>query len=172
MTTYKNVLIIGGTGMLLEFSKYMIAESDQVLLMNRFKPSTSLINQNKTRFIQFDYTKDSITDSASFRNFSKSIDLVIAWVHSPYDEQLLKLIHFISKEQSTLFKLFHVRGSNGEPFNISQLPETCEYKCVKLGKIQNRWLTNSEISEGVKMAVIKNESIYVGQINNNLNKNS
>lgn len=98
-------------------------------------------------------------------------DLIIAWIHRVPENPMETLLESI-QEQETNCHLYHVLGSSSdlnEMRETLEIPKHCYYHQVKLGfKVdhnQSRWLTNSEISDGVIEAIKSGQSTYiVGQL--------
>ncbi|MCM3737962.1 short-chain dehydrogenase [Bacillus cytotoxicus] len=155
-----HVLVVGGTGMLQNVSKWFAEQGHH----------TSVIGRNIKRLQEMEdlcHVPERVTclavdyhDSDELRAKMKSsiqkngpIQLVVAWVHSTAVDAL----QIISEEIETLSKeweLFHVLGSSayksGRKAKCSSL---CKYYRIILGFIieekGSRWLTHDEIASGV-----------------------
>ena len=98
----------------------------------------------------------------AFINEYEKPSLVVSWVHSTSPDSSLIAAGHCSRD------FYDITGTNGRnPNHISHLRESIieqknvHYHRVILGKIDNRWLTNKEISNGVKLAIKTNARQHI-----------
>ena len=162
----ENILVIGGTGMLLDACKHF-AQSNNVYVVSRHELDTAYEN---IFHIKADYTKPEeflkiITESFKNKKFPEKI---IVWIHSTGDDTIDLLFKYIISNHPHI-KVFHIKGSgNFNPSNARKIIlQNINYFEIILGFIlrndASRWLTNEEISAGVIEAVnIERESFTIG----------
>ena len=159
----ENILVIGGTGMLLDACKYF-AQSNNVYVVSRHELDTAYEN---IFHIKADYTKPDeflkiIADTFKNKNFPGKM---IIWVHSSGDDALDLLLNYVISNYPDT-KFFHIKGSgNFNPSNAGKIIlQNINYFEIILGFIlsndASRWLTNEEISTGVVEAVGKEEKSF------------
>ncbi len=155
----KNVLIIGGTGMLFQASAYLAENSEQLMLISRKLPKQRLHSSKIVAFESVDYY-----DESKFRDAVKTIirssgkiTHVLCWMHSDALPPLKTLLELAA---GSVF--WHVKGSSSyNPAKTddvtSVMKNSVDYREIILGfKMENgmsRWLTNEEISSGVIDAI-------------------
>lgn len=165
------ILIIGGTGMLREATEYFILNNFRVSIIGRdvkkLNYFTDKFPDKKTiNLISQDYrdTKNFIKVIKKNIKLHGSFDIIISWIHSNANNSLLQLIDTLVKyNKTTIF--YHIKGSASS--TTSNTTTKCDlfntrldYREIFLGfKIDNnssRWLTNTEISNGIIDAVNSN----------------
>ncbi|MEE1107065.1 hypothetical protein [Macrococcoides canis] len=137
------IIIIGGSGMLLDFSKWAAKEyQEQIYLCSRNEEKyKDILKMSHVDFFQFDYrNKQNYTNLLDFIKNEK-ITKIIAWIHSPYYELFNDFI-----DQQNIFnsQIYLIKGTSSRNYTFQR-----EINIIKLGKHprENRWLTNLEISE-------------------------
>ena len=165
----KRILVIGGTGMLRLVTEYFISNNFHVSVVARDIEKLKYFT-NKYPFIK---TIDLIShDYSDADNFIKTIenkidehgsfDIIIGWIHSHAVHSLTRLINVLEKYNNQTI-LYHIKGSEYyDPtkrgyFQKININHKLDYREIFLGfKIENncsRWLTDTEISNGVINAV-------------------
>jgi len=160
MTHFTASLVIGGTGMLTEATKWLAARSDQTLLVARRASSFAVPGDDIVRL-------DADWRSPSFERVvaeavgrTPPIGAALLWLHEP-DAILRWLLPIIPSARVVL-----VLGSvDGRP----EVPDTAvKIATVRLGSVQTpsgrRWLTHDEISAGAVSSVEDGESRTVGDL--------
>jgi hypothetical protein len=170
----KHCLVIGGTGMLNEFSRKLAYQYKTVSVIARnphrlysLRRETMHLKGNLDP-IQIDYTdyiklEDEV--ALSIERYG-NISLVVSWVHSSALDAasvVAKTIN-IQKEE---FRFFEILGSaSEEPGKDKALPEFSQLEFIKYRQIvlgfivkgdSSRWLKNEEISSGVLGAIETDE---------------
>lgn len=150
-------LVVGGTGMLAGLTAKLANEYKIVGVIGRTDTKLqSLAKQPKNIVpILSDYT-DLQHFEESIKNFVheyRKPALVVSWIHSGSDAPLLVADYCTGD-------YYEVTGSSGrESTHLSHVHETkiadkgINYHRVILGSIKGRWLTNTEISDGVCQAI-------------------
>ncbi|MGG0655278.1 SDR family NAD(P)-dependent oxidoreductase [Rummeliibacillus pycnus] len=157
----KHALVIGGTGMLSGVSLWLNEQGYKVSIIARNKEKMQLlINQalEPTKIIPnyVDYTDTHILANCLDTLIQKHgpVDMVVAWIHSKAKSTLPTLIKHLKSDKEWSF--YHVLGSSREIPTVEEIgaPTSCNYATIQLGFIRennrSRWLTNDEISNGVK----------------------
>jgi 4-hydroxy-3-methylbut-2-enyl diphosphate reductase IspH len=152
-----HVLCIGATGMLAGCVRSLIADGDRVtciarteLSLDQLRATIDLALHNRLTTFQCDYRDaESLTEILAGLN----PDAAICWIHSP-TEPVLEAIRAVLPD----IDLLQVVGSS------SSIPTThlsSANRFVRLGFVidenRSRWLTNSEISSGVRRAYLSGE---------------
>ena len=153
----KNALVVGGTGMLSEASIQLAKEYVIVGVIGRTEVKMDSVVGNKNIVpLLVDYSDSKALD-ATLSNFSKKYgkaELVVSWIHgtSPGATQI------VAKYCSTDF--YEITGSfKSSNYSLSLEHEKeiaimgLNYHRIVLDKINGRWLTNAEISQGVLGAI-------------------
>ena len=159
-------LVIGGTGMLADLVRSLTSDFDIV----------GVVGREKSKFLPLKVFSDKIvpivvdySDKAAFnkaiRAFINEYDkpsLLVSWIHSTSPDIPVLAASHCSRD------FYDVTGTSGRnPNHISHGREAVirqkniRYHRVILGKIDGRWLTNKEISSGVKLAIKTNASEHV-----------
>ncbi|WP_137937659.1 hypothetical protein [Chitinivorax sp. B] len=171
MKQFNHIMVIGGTGMLAEATRYLCKRSEVLTLFSRLGRSVEGVLANVVP-IQADYH-----DGAYFAEaVSNSIvqygppSLVLAWFHE--DKPAYQLAEQLAAVGS-LFSFFHVLGSaSANPVSsLVKLRQPYEalsnidYHQVVLGfkheSSRSRWLTNWEISQGMIQALNANKAVHI-----------
>ena len=174
----KHALVVGGTGMLANVSRWLVNNGYHVSIIAR-NPERMNHLLKKVR------SKDDVTplfvDYINANELQEVLkytiikngrfDTVVAWIHSSAVDALPLIIAEASIHKHE-WELFHVLSSSSNLEKIKRemiVPRTCLYYQVQLGFImegaQSRWLTNEEISDGVIEAIKKKQNVLtIGQI--------
>jgi hypothetical protein len=174
-----HVLVVGGTGMLADVSKWHAKRHHKVSIIARDKLKMQKIetessHKNNLYPLYVDYRNLSSLEEQILSAIATNgpILQVVAWVRSDALESLQVIIKIVSSKAKQ-WNLFHVLSSGTNVKEIKMqidLPSNCEYKQIQLGfKVENnqsRWLTHHEISQGVIEAIESNNvSLHiVGQV--------
>ncbi|MFJ3387424.1 short-chain dehydrogenase [Lysinibacillus sp. NPDC086135] len=162
----KHWLVIGGTGMLKDVSLWLIQQGNHVTVIGRQqKKMQSLINEanysSKLSPLIVDYTNYNSFKTALMgsQETHGSFDCVIAWIHGSDTRVWESLFRAIPNTKNVI--LYHIKGSSSYVNNErtkNNIPSNITYRVVKLGFIiednnSSRWLTNSEIAQGIIDAI-------------------
>jgi hypothetical protein len=174
-----HALVVGGTGMLKEVCLYFAKHAFTVSVIARnqsglnklieSKGEQGFINPVKVDYMNYEQLKEKIISAID--NYG-SIETCICWIHSTAPEAPY-VIAGILNEQNVKCKFFHILGSeHANPFTKnSDIQFTFErfvniiYRKIILGFViendSSRWLSNSEISNGVIDAVTNEKDSFV-----------
>lgn len=159
----ENIVVIGGTGMLMEATKWLDKHSTNTIIFGRNIDKPWL--KDRSNEDGFDFHFLDYRDTQKVRYCIRKtieeigpIDLVLAWIHSSASKALIALFEEINQKKE--WRLFHVKGSSNNKSLIEgeiSVPEKCLYRSIHLGFIiepnSSRWLTHEEISNGVITAI-------------------
>ncbi|WP_281975814.1 short-chain dehydrogenase [Halobacillus litoralis] len=162
----KHALIIGGTGMLSQFTRRMAVAGDHVSVvarnsekMERLEAGLANADMLTKLYVNYDNSEGLREKIRTTVKHNGPIDIVIAWIHTSAPEALQIVIDEVAKPENSV-RIFQVLGSRGTPESQRRslnLPQQIQYRSVILGSVENedgfRWLTHEEISEGVWDAV-------------------
>ncbi|MCM2674162.1 hypothetical protein [Alkalicoccobacillus plakortidis] len=174
----KNVLIFGGTGMLLQTTKWLDRQTENVVVFGRTQSKNAWLVERKNKvgfeFYKLDYQETDKLKLAIHEIVSNVgvIDCVVAWIHSGAAPKALStILDELQVVQQEPYHLFHIKGSSESIKSIQtkmDVPANCLYREVLLGFYydgqQSRWLTHHEISTGVIEAIsedVKTKTIGV-----------
>lgn len=162
-----HVLVVGGTGMLQDVSKWFVEQGFHTSVIGRNVKRLEEIKNickapERVTCLAVDY-HDSDELRAKIKNSIKNngpITLVVAWIHSTAADALQMIseeIDAVSKE----WELFHILGSSAYKSNKKVgCSSVCSYYRIILGFMVeekcSRWLTHDEIASGV-IAGIQNK---------------
>lgn len=160
-----HALVIGGSGMLAQASRYLADRFDQVSLVAR-RPER-MGSHHRIHPLALDY-RDTQTLREAVRGAVAAhgpVSLVVAWIHSTAPDALAAVM----AELQEPFRLIHVRGSAAaDPSKLTAapgVPAHCRYQQVILGFViegnRSRWLTHGEISQGVIEAMESEVDVHV-----------
>ena len=170
-----HALIVGGTGMLKDVPHYFARHGYTVSVIARNPSGLNKLIEAKDQHgfinpIKVDYSDYFLLEEklkSAINNYGK-IEAAVCWIHSTAPEAPF-IIAEILNSQNTKVKFYHVLGSvkvqpdgRNEKFemNISKY-ENIIYKKIILGFVtedeKSRWLTNTEIGNGVIDALKKDE---------------
>ena len=164
----KEVLIIGGTGMLMKASHYFLQQYGQVHLLARNKQKLEETIRSCPN-IKASYNLHCIdySNSSSILNGLKNInhlDMIISWVHSNGLQNKLALFKHFQSQNSNL-QIYDILGSAS--YNPSEQLEQSDFEIqkivlgFKIEKGQSRWLTHDEISQGCIEAIKLSFPVYI-----------
>jgi len=155
-----NSLIMGGTGMLREASRWLIARSDSTLLVargaSRMDHGSETVSALDADWNRPDFEPRVRAALAE----SSEIHTALLWLHDP-EPILTWLVPLLSAAQIVV-----VLGSmDGRP---KQLRHLANMNFVQLGSVEEggrrRWLTHAEICAGALSAINDKRSVVVGQL--------
>ncbi len=169
-------LIIGGTGMLSALLARLASEERHISVIScskdAFKSLSATLPPDSVTHLAVDYNDFALLE-AVLKQSTKAyglFDRAICWVHSPAD---LNVCFIVANYVETTF--LHIMGSAAQDPSkpeiiwqwqkeFAQQFPNLDYKIAVLGfsvdnstPVNSRWLTHSEISQGVYQA-LKNES--------------
>src|SRR5699024_7539718 len=116
MAFFKHAIMIGGTGMLSEMSKWVMQQATYTVIIGR--------NEQRLRRLQSDYGSVHVKqldykDTHALRQMIQTaivqhgaIDLVVAWIHSDAPYAISTIIHEICHLQRKKWRFFHIKGSS------------------------------------------------------------
>ncbi|PGZ93314.1 short-chain dehydrogenase [Bacillus pseudomycoides] len=155
-----HVLVVGGTGMLQEVSRWFVEQGFHTSVLGRNVKRLEEIKNackvpERVTCLAVDY-HDSDELRTKIKNSIKNngpITLVVAWIHSTAVDALQIVseeIEAVSKE----WQLFHILGSSAYKSNKKvRYCSLCSYYRIILGFVVeencSRWLTHDEIASGV-----------------------
>jgi len=161
----KHALVVGGSGMLLDVSKWLMNNGYHVSIIGRSQEKMNKLIVTNTEHlftpILVDYNNDIELNEKMTNLINKNgkIDLLVSWIHS-YAEGALKTIvkhNSVNNDNWTLLQVLGSKANLSEEEKKINLQTNCTYRTVQLGFIiennHSRWLTHDEISEGVIKAI-------------------
>lgn len=169
-----HALVVGGTGMLTDVSLWLSSNDYHVSIIaqNKRKMENLILkSSNKSRItpVLVDYRQEEKLKEKLFeisRNHG-GIQLVVAWIHSDAD-QAFSIINQVVAETVDHWRMFHILGSSTNLNELKQelhAADNCSYHQIQLGFIRNqnqsRWLTHSEISNGIIDAIKNDHPTYI-----------
>lgn len=149
------LVIIGGSGMLLEASQALAKKScdDLILCSRRLSPYEPILQENpKAEFLTFDFSNEEHYERLRIELIKKKKELTfLIWIHSPYYPYLEKLLLALRK---SIKAVYLVKGSNSHPLP-KNWKQDFPLKVIQLDKhpTEDRWLTHHEISQKVLAAM-------------------
>ncbi|MCY7362658.1 MAG: short-chain dehydrogenase [Ignavibacteria bacterium] len=174
-----HVLVVGGTGMLKDVSLYFAIHGKKVSVIARdqikfeelilAKDTFGFINPIRVDYTDYEQLKNKLHNAI---NIYGPVETAVCWIHSTAPEAP-HIIAEIINEANIPVKYFHILGSEYvNPLNqIEDFKETfhryknISYKKIILGFIiedgHSRWLTNTEIGNGVTDALKKDEDLFI-----------
>jgi hypothetical protein len=167
----KKAIVVGGSGMLSKASLWLAENSYDVSIIGRdINKLNRLSSMNENIIpISVDYQNDNDFRKEIVNILSTGpVETIVAWIHGNAPRALETLIKTVNSLNTCKWRLFHVLGSSKNLDEILQqieVPNGCEYHQVQLGFIiennGSRWLTNSEISNGVIQSIETNKKRMV-----------
>ncbi|MBP9192893.1 MAG: short-chain dehydrogenase [Ignavibacteria bacterium] len=174
-----HALIVGGTGMLAGVSDYFTQHGYTVSVIARDPAGLNKLIESKSEHGFINPIKVDYSDYYSLEERLRSaidnygeIDTAVCWIHSTAPEAPY-IIADVLNNQSIKCKYFHVLGcEENDPdkktpdikFSFERFVRLI-YKKIILGFViedeSSRWLTNTEISNGVSDAVLFDKDIFV-----------
>ena len=174
-----HALIVGGTGMLKGVPNYLTQHGYTVSVIARNPNGLNKLIESKSEHgfinpIRVDYSDYYLLEEklkSALDSFGK-IETAVCWIHSTASEAPFIIAGILNK-QNIKVKFYHVLGSaNIPPDGRNQKFESeisgyenIIYRKITLGFVieddKSRWLTDTEISNGVIDAVIKEDNNFV-----------
>ncbi|MFD2369825.1 short-chain dehydrogenase [Brevibacillus sp. GCM10020057] len=173
----REALVIGGSGMLAEVSRWLAETGYHVTVVGRDRRRlervagcSGAVAPESFTLLPLDYhDTEKLRQALSHLLCERgSIDLVVAWIHSTASEALPAVIQSLARQQRE-WRLFHVCGSRAwiEPPR-EPVADHLLYRRIILGFVlegnESRWLTNEEIAQGVIRAVRADQPSIVGVV--------
>ncbi|WP_027963695.1 short-chain dehydrogenase [Halalkalibacillus halophilus] len=168
----KHVLIIGGSGMLKEASRWLTTRAEHTSIIGRKRKKLEKVLNGDVQaeaatLISVDY-RDSEELKRHIQqaiNEHGPIDVVVAWIHSSAPDALEVVDGVVSKSVST-YELYHIKGSTKQiPKEKPKISEQAVYHQIILGFIleneDSRWLNHIEISKGVISAIETKQKVTI-----------
>ncbi|MCB0728004.1 MAG: short-chain dehydrogenase [Ignavibacteria bacterium] len=174
-----HALIVGGTGMLAGVTDYFTQHGYTVSVIARNPAGLNKLIESKSEHGFINPVKVDYTDYYSLEERLRSaidnygeIETAVCWIHSTAPEAPY-IIADVLNDQSIKCKYFHVLGceETDPEKTIPDIKFTFErfvnlkYKKIILGFViddeSTRWLTNTEISNGVTDAIINERDSYI-----------
>ncbi|MEN1969083.1 short-chain dehydrogenase [Lentibacillus sp. N15] len=174
-----HALIIGGTGMLTNVSKWLIQHSVHTTVVARNKERLNRLQPDEPNNVSVDLLSLDYKNTEALSehikhalNYHGAIDTVVAWVHRDAPQTIPVILNEIRDQQQKNYHFFHIKGSSQNLASIKSrlsVPSMCQYHTIQLGFVvegnYSRWLTHEEIADGVINAVIqKEEKMVIGQL--------
>ncbi|MGI8314271.1 short-chain dehydrogenase [Halobacillus mangrovi] len=174
----KHALIIGGTGMLSDCCVQLAKQGYQLSIVARNEEKMDRIKKkidpvSKMTKLLVDYTEEDKLQTAIRKaiQIHGPVSLVVSWIHSTAPKAAQVLIDEVALSEKP-FRFFHILGSSSDPIAYKEslsLPSQGHYRTVLLGFVKekggSRWLTHSEISNGVAEAIEQDEPFCtVGEV--------
>lgn len=179
--SFKHILIVGGTGMLVGAVNSLIEKNCKISITGRNKAKLdSFIKNNPESAQNINLINSDYTDTQNFLSaIQKSedkfgiVDTAILWVHSDGTNTLIKLIEYLVSRNRNVV-IYHIKGSASYKPDAIKIPgienlkDEIDYREVYLGFMNengnSRWLTDKEVSDGVIYAFennLKNHTIGI-----------
>jgi len=158
----KHALVIGGTGMLSDVSRWLADTGYHVSVIGRTNGKHRSLNLKASNpqminHLLVDYTNYALLEDQVRKAIESlgPISLVVSW--TPIRESLEMVSEIVAKQKDQ-WTLYQIKGSRRYFEKESLLvPENCEHRSIYLGFIiednNSRWLTHQEISEGIIMNI-------------------
>lgn len=165
----KSALVIGGSGMLSGLCQELAKRYSKVGVVGRTKAKMqdlTLIDNIVPIFVDYTDLKALKNSLDKFIEDFGGTCLVVSWVHSTQPDAVLVAAKYCDEE------FYEVTGHSGsQQDHVSRTHEKLtlemglDYHRIILGKVGNRWLTDSEISIGAIEALKSKSNEYVvGQL--------
>jgi len=169
---FAHALVVGGTGMLAEATRFVRAHSDRMTLMARTSRGAEL---SPDRLCLVDWGDEAAVAEALGPSIAAMPpDLALLWIHDGGRRALLWLLRRLAPGPGLVV---HVLGSSaGDPRGRDEEVEAIvaaaprlRYVTVVLGSRalpdgRRRWLTHPEISGGAIEAIERRHDVVVGAI--------
>lgn len=174
-----HILIVGGTGMLSGVTDYFTQHGCTVSVIARNSSGLNKLIESKSEHGFINPIKADYSDYNSLEEKLRSaidnygeINTAVCWIHSTAPDAPY-IIADVLNEQNNNCKFFHVLGCE-EKDPEKQTPDikysferfvNLIYKKIILGFVledeTSRWLTNTEISNGVTDAIIREKDSFI-----------
>ncbi|MCK7674555.1 hypothetical protein [Corynebacterium pygosceleis] len=155
-------LVIGGTGMLLPFSRGLAAAGASVVLPSRhperLKPTTGLIG------VETSWHDPDMYAHRCRSALGGTVDLLVMWCHSPWRRAVADAVTPLLTRETVIIE---VLGSSGltSPDDARAAAAFGDSVLCVLGRRPDRWwLTHREISDGVWEAARRRADVVVGTV--------
>ncbi|HMS65854.1 MAG TPA: short-chain dehydrogenase [Ignavibacteria bacterium] len=174
-----HVLVVGGTGMLKGVSLYFATHGMKVSVIardqNKFeelilsKDIDGFINPIRVDYSESEQLRSKLTNAL---NIYGPIETAVCWIHSTAPEAVHEIAEILN-DSNIPVKFYHILGSeSSNPAIVSEdFKQTLykfkniSYKKIILGFVvedeNSRWLTNTEISNGVIDALKKDDEMFI-----------
>ncbi|WNC16754.1 short-chain dehydrogenase [Brevibacillus brevis] len=168
----KEALVVGGSGMLAEVSRWLARTGYHVTVIGREQSRLDRVAEESDTpgsftMLALDYRdtealKQAVSDLVRHRG---PVDVVVAWIHGTAPDALAAIQRELMGQKKE-WLLFHVCGSRAwiQPPAVEEIAY-CRYRRVILGFVtdaqSSRWLTHSEISRGVIRAMQTDEPLSI-----------
>ncbi len=168
---FGNALIIGGTGMLDQTTKFLTQNANKVFVLSRHAEDyVRRDNISNLNALVCDYSDAKQLDKILRASCEAhgAVDLAVCWIHSCASDAR----RVVARALSSHGRYIEVSGSASSRVNKTDqsfLGSEQKYQNVCLGFVADeggsRWLTNDEISDGVVEAILSGaRSHVVGQL--------
>jgi NAD(P)-dependent dehydrogenase (short-subunit alcohol dehydrogenase family) len=159
MSRFAHALVVGGSGMLAGLCRSLCDNADRVSVLAR--------NEKRIRAIAADIEpipcdyNNGVALSETLALLEPP-DLVIAWIHGRAPHARRALAECVRAEGRFLQVLGSAHGDPAHPERLKEMEHAADglpidYQAVVLGFVveagKSRWLTNDEISAGVRAAI-------------------
>ncbi len=156
----KNVLIIGGSGMLSGVCNYYLKADYKVTVLSRTDKKEAF-KRGDVDWLKCDYEQADFMDKIENYFNSNIVSEIIIWMHNEHEENFEKLMTYLKKKTDT--SIYHVRGSSAF-YSLDTIKYGENYHQVILGVLkvdgETRWLTNKQISFGVIVATQEKNKLF------------
>ncbi|MDQ3021798.1 MAG: short-chain dehydrogenase [Bacteroidota bacterium] len=174
-----HILIVGGTGMLKDVSPYFASHGFTVSVIARNPAGFNKLIESKSEHgfinpIRVDYSDYNLLEEklkSAIDNYGK-IETAVCWIHSTAPEAPYVIAEILNN-QNIKVKYFHVLGcefsipteKNKNLHFIFERFVNIIYRKIILGFViedeHSRWLTDTEISNGVIDSLIFEKDTYI-----------
>jgi NAD(P)-dependent dehydrogenase (short-subunit alcohol dehydrogenase family) len=159
MNRFDRVLVVGGSGMLAGLCRSLVEHSDTVAVLAR--------NEKRIRAIgpSIEPVVCDYNNGVSLAELLSDIalpDLTVAWIHGRAPHARRALAEHVRPEGRFVQVLGSAHADPAHPERVAEMAQAVEglpidYQAVVLGFVvedgKSRWLTNTEISDGVLAAI-------------------
>ena len=156
----KNVLIIGGSGMLSGVCNYYLKAEYKVTVLSRTDKKEAFA-RGDVDWLKSDYDKEGFMDIIKDFFRTNAVSEIIVWMHDEHSENFEKLMEFLKNTPET--GVFHVRGSSAfYSLDTKKYGENYHQVILGMNKVdgETRWLKHSEISLGVIVATQEKKKVF------------
>jgi uncharacterized protein YbjT (DUF2867 family) len=165
-----HALVVGGSGMLAGLCRALASEGWQVTVVGRNEEKLARATGGDSRLhaLSVDYEDvDAFTAALDVAASARGpVTLAVCWIRSWAPHSLLAAADAVVADG----RLFHVLGSQGSDDSAPAIEalearEELRYRQVQLGVVDestgHRWLTNEEISAGLRDAIRGDRPYYL-----------
>lgn len=161
MSAVREILVVGGTGMLRPAVYRLLSQGTQVILVarrpERIAPETSA--EPLVRVAADWSDPENLAAAVGESTAGRLVPAALLWVHTPYDQGLHQAIDPLLSPTATVVQLWGSAGQDprrSRP-NPAQYRAPRSYRSLMLGFADGpsttRWLTDQEISDGALRAL-------------------